>query len=550
MSQDNYISRFSITQQVSFLAGLFLAGFAIFIALSTFVITKASVNGPIYAKIVQGKDLVADILPPPEYVIEAYLGTFQAMEETDGAKIDEHIKNFARLRKEFEERQDYWKKELSSGETKTLLNGEAAQSARDFFASAEKDFFPALKKADITTARTIQRDVLTPQYARHRGAIDKIVTLSNASNDKIEKETASLLSFYNWLMFAVVLAGLALIAFVSVLIIRSIHRTITTCASITDAISHGNLTVVVPEGGSGSIKILLESLATMSQFLREIIASTMDVSNNIASASNQLHATSSQIAAGAEEVANQTSTLATASEEMSATSGEIARNCSMAADASHHTTDSADAGARVVSETIGGMSVIADRVRQTSVTIEALGTRSEQIGAIIGTIEDIADQTNLLALNAAIEAARAGEQGRGFAVVADEVRALAERTTKATKEIGEMIKAIQNETRSAVNAMEEGVNEVEKGAKSSQQSGNALEEIRVRINEVTMQINQIATAAEEQTATTSEVTNNIQHVIDIVHQTARGAEETAGAASLLAQQAHQLQVIIGKFRVA
>ena len=550
MSQDNYISRFSITQQVSFLAGLFLAGFAIFIALSTFVITKASVNGPIYAKIVQGKDLVADILPPPEYVIEAYLGTFQAMEETDGAKIDEHIKNFARLRKEFEERQDYWKKELPSGETKTLINGEAAQSARDFFASAEKDFFPALKKADVATARTIQRDVLTHQYARHRAAIDKIVTLSNASNDRIEKETASLLSFYNWLMFAVVLAGLAVIAFVSVLIIRSIHRTITTCASITDAISHGNLTVVVPEGGSGSIKILLESLATMSQFLREIIASTMDVSNNIASASNQLHATSSQIAAGAEEVANQTSTLATASEEMSATSGEIARNCSMAADASHHTTDSADAGARVVSETIGGMSVIADRVRQTSVTIEALGTRSEQIGAIIGTIEDIADQTNLLALNAAIEAARAGEQGRGFAVVADEVRALAERTTKATKEIGEMIKAIQNETRSAVNAMEEGVNEVEKGAKSSQQSGNALEEIRVRINEVTMQINQIATAAEEQTATTGEVTSNIQHVIDIVHQTARGAEETAGAASLLAQQAHQLQVIIGKFRVA
>jgi methyl-accepting chemotaxis protein len=203
-----------------------------------------------------------------------------------------------------------------------------------------------------------------------------------------------------------------------------------------------------------------------------------------------------------------------------------------------------------VQETITGMNIIADRVRQTSRTIEALGSRSEQIGDIVGTIEDIADQTNLLALNAAIEAARAGEQGRGFAVVADEVRALAERTTKATREIGEMIKAIQNETREAVKAMEEGVNEVEKGATSSQKSGLALEEILGRINEVSMQVNQIATAAEEQTATTGEVTSNIQQITEVVHQTARGAEETASAAAQLAEQAQGLQNLVRQFKLS
>ena len=143
------------------------------------------------------------------------------------------------------------------------------------------------------------------------------------------------------------------------------------------------------------------------------------------------------------------------------------------------------------------MGLIALRVSQTAQTVETLGSRSYQIGQIIGSIEDRADQTNLLALNAAIEAARAGEQGRGFAVVADEVRALAERTTKATKEIGEMIKSIQLETKSAVSAMEEGGMQVEQGTIAAAKSGEALRNILEQIGNVTVQVNQIAVAAEQ-----------------------------------------------------
>jgi methyl-accepting chemotaxis protein len=379
--------------------------------------------------------------------------------------------------------------------------------------------------------------------------VDQMQKVKQSNAEKINKEDAELFSTTTTIMIVLILGGIALGIFFAIIIARMITVPLKQSVEVAEAIAGGDLTRTIHLKRSDEVGQLAAAMNTMVQNLRTLISQTTDISTGIASASNQLHSTAEQIATGAEEVVAQINTVATASEEMAATSNDIAHNCSSVAEASKQTADSATDGAAVVSETIRGMNTIADQVRNTATTVAALGTRSEQIGEIVGTIEDIADQTNLLALNAAIEAARAGEQGRGFAVVADEVRALAERTTKATREIGEMIKAIQNETKAAVHSMEVGVSEVEKGAVSSQRSGQALDEILERINEVTMQVNQIATAAEEQTATTAEVTSNIQQVTDIVSQSARGAEETASAAAQLASQAQQLQNLVSKFRL-
>ena len=206
------------------------------------------------------------------------------------------------------------------------------------------------------------------------------------------------------------------------------------------AIASGDLTARSLITSHDEMGLLGQDMNFMADKLSGIIRRLSDNCHSVSSAAIQMHSTADQMSTSTEELAAQASTIATACEEMSATSSEIARNCHEAASESSKANDAALVGAKVVDETVSVMSRIADRVRTTAQTVERLGARSDQIGAIIGTIEDIADQTNLLALNAAIEAARAGEQGRGFAVVADEVRALAERTTRATKEIGEMIK--------------------------------------------------------------------------------------------------------------
>jgi methyl-accepting chemotaxis protein len=315
------------------------------------------------------------------------------------------------------------------------------------------------------------------------------------------------------------------------------------------AADRGDLDKTIPVTSNDEIGGLASGINRLIGKLHDIMARISRDAGELSIAAARLSGNSETMAAGIQQTVDQASAVATASEEMAATSSEIANNCASAADGSRQASELAATGSGIVTGTVEVMNRVSGRVMESAQTIESLGGRSDQIGEIIGTIEDIADQTNLLALNAAIEAARAGEQGRGFAVVADEVRALAERTTKATREIGEMIKAIQRETRAAVIAMEQGVKEVEKGTSEAGRSGKALQEILEQINSVSMQVNQIATAAEQQTATTSEISGNIQQITEVVNETATGARETAAAAGQLSVLADDLNTLVGQFRV-
>ena len=273
-------------------------------------------------------------------------------------------------------------------------------------------------------------------------------------------------------------------------------------------------------------------------------------SDHLASASEELSVTATHIADGADEQSKRAEHVATASQELNATIVEVAKNAGGASISAQEADKMASSGSEVVTKTIDSMNGISLTARESSDVISTLGSRSQEIGQIIRVIEDIADQTNLLALNAAIEAARAGEQGRGFAVVADEVRKLAERTGTATKEIGGMITAIQEETAKAITTMDKEIQVVEEGVTLAEEAGTALREIASQVNVVTSVIEQIATASEEQSVAADQISGDIETVANISKETTTSSQQIVQASQEMAHLASDLQKSVSVFKVS
>lgn len=314
-------------------------------------------------------------------------------------------------------------------------------------------------------------------------------------------------------------------------------------------ISAGDLTVRLNKEYKGDHQLIKTSINQVTDSLSTAITQVTEAVESTASAANQILSSTEEMASGAQEQSQQTAEVANAVEEMAKTIIETTRNTVAAAEASKNAGEVARDGGIVVLETIEGMKRIADVVKKSADTVMQLGKNSDQIGEIIQVIEDIADQTNLLALNAAIEAARAGEQGRGFAVVADEVRKLAERTTKATKEIAAMIKQIQKDTKWAVEAMNEGKTEVEKGKEKAEQAGRSLEKIIVESERVVDIISQVAAASEQQSSASEQISKSLESISNVTHQSAAGIQQIARAAEELNNLTLNLQNLVSAFKI-
>jgi twitching motility protein PilJ len=330
---------------------------------------------------------------------------------------------------------------------------------------------------------------------------------------------------------------------------ESLQRSVTEFLSTVSQIARGDLTLrgkVTNDALGNVVDSVNYMLDNMTKVLERIRKNALDVAGN----ANEILISAEQMASGATQQDQEITNTSSAVEELTVSMKQVSNNAEASAEAARRALDAAEQGNRAVRDTLEGMQRIRASVQATAKKIKSLGDRSLEISEIINVINDITEQTNLLALNAAIEAARAGEAGRGFAVVADEVRKLAEHSRTATKDIAALIKAIQAETNEAVVVMEEGTKEVEVGARLADQAGKALEAISSVVRQSAELVQEISLASKQQVRGTEGVANAMQIISNITRQTSQGARQTARTVEHMVKLSEQLNEALSQFRFA
>ncbi|MGN1281280.1 MAG: methyl-accepting chemotaxis protein [Succinivibrio sp.] len=394
--------------------------------------------------------------------------------------------------------------------------GETKECAKDFISVFFGSFTDAVnesrKSGDFTKVDSIVANSLSHDYA----VISKHITYVNgykldAAADAM-KGITGFSTFITIILFAVIEIILAIL--ITLALSKNIRKEIFSIASLAKKLAKGDLSFEIQIKKKDEFRTLLESLSIMREQWHSNISEVIEVSSNLGRVIDELSVSSESISEIALNNQNRAITVAAASDEMVSTTSDIAKNCEGASLTAEESATSTKDGVSRVNEIITKIECQVEKSKQDAQLVQSLAQQAEKIGSIVQTIDDIASQTNLLALNAAIEAARAGEAGKGFAVVADEVRALASRTSSSTSEITRMVTQIQNEAKNADDAMHESVMVMDELSGESAKIEMILSELTNRVAEVSTQITQIATAAEQQTTATSEISSNMKGITD------------------------------------
>ena len=348
--------------------------------------------------------------------------------------------------------------------------------------------------------------------------------------------------------------GLGIVGFIAIsllMVTRNIIHTLggdpSVASAITKRIAAGDLATEV-DCAPGDNNSLLANIRSMQQTLRQMISTIIGNAEQVATSADELMHASEQVADRARQQSDAASSMASAVEEMAVSIDQVKENASEAHGISLEAGNISQEGADVIHNAANEMRKTSEAVQSSSTIVEDLGRQSDQITSIVNTIKEIADQTNLLALNAAIEAARAGEQGRGFAVVADEVRKLAERTSLSTTEIGGMVSKIQNGTRSAVHSMQAGVSQVSNGVELANQAGDSINRIRDGAQRVTQVVNGISDSIREQSQAGNQIALQLETIAQMSEESAIAVENTTAAARQLHALSASLHKAVAQFK--
>ncbi len=376
-----------------------------------------------------------------------------------------------------------------------------------------------------------------------------LAQLNKTLSMEISEQSFATYQSSQWLVIVAIVAALVISVTVALLLTTSITVPVTEALTLAETVAKGDLTQTIEVSGQDETSRLLAALALMQQNLRDALLHISNSSTQLASAAEELNSVTEDASRGLQRQNDEIQQAATAITEMSSAVDEVAHTATSTSEASAESAKAAYEGRQQVENTVHSIHRMNKEVADTSELVQKLASQSQQIGTVLDVIRAIAEQTNLLALNAAIEAARAGEAGRGFAVVADEVRALAHRTQLSTREIELIVTQIRTETSNAVQAMQQSSLTAEEALKVSTAAGLALATITDQINKINDSNLVIASAAEEQAKVAREIDRNIVNISDLATQSAAGANQTSASAHELSRLAIDLNELVTRFKL-
>jgi len=437
---------------------------------------------------------------------------------------------------------------LISGPAERELYQAVATDVQAYFKLVD-ELEPLLRSGDNAAAITLINTRISPMTNAMQEKMDK---LSDFNDEGARQAGITASSVYNsGLTLVLVLMGVTVVLTVvlATVLTRSITAPIGDALAVAERIAGSDLSREIGVSGRDEAGRLLAALAKMQGNLRETIAHIADSSTQLASASEEMTAVTEDASRGLVRQNDEVNQAATAVTEMSAAVDEVARNAEAAAQSSRESMEFTRSGIENVAQTLKAIEGLAGNVASTGEQVKALSGRAQDISKVVEVIRAIAEQTNLLALNAAIEAARAGEQGRGFAVVADEVRALAHRTQQSTQEIEQMISAIQADSTQAVSAMNVSAEMANGSISVAQNADMSLKQIAQAITQINERNLLIATASEEQAQVAREADQNLTSIRELSIQSSAGASQTASACGEMANLAIELNRLVARFKV-
>lgn len=482
------------------------------------------------------------------YQMQIRIGLLAARQETDAFEILGYADKVRSNIFQVEQFLKAYTARPVAPEEKKLLD--AFVSARmSFGAKGVMPMIDLLQGEKFAAADKLRKETLDPAYAKASDAIDALLKyqLTTAKNeyDRIAHNARTI----RIASIASIGIGLILSILFGFVITRSINRGVSTLEQAASRLAAGDLTTRAPADSNDELGEVARAFNQMAGEFSNLISQVHSSSDQVSGSAGQLSDIADRVALGSKNQSAEAAIAATSVESLNAAVLEVANTAQQIVAAASEASSMAEQGNQIVNNAVQGIQQVARSVGETAGMIAALGQRSDQIGQILKVIKDIADQTNLLALNAAIEAARAGEQGRGFAVVADEVRKLAERTANATAEISEMINAIQSETGNAVTTMEKSSGQVQQGVELANQAGKSLLQINRSVNQVVSMIQQIATTTSGQTESSQGITTRVERIAQMAEENSASIEQTSQATHELLQLSTHLQQVVSRFKL-